>query len=172
MKWNIKTHIPGILLILTGSALGSNSTFAEQAFSLDMARACIQLNSDLGLASQQMLATESSKAELASKIRYLEGVIEERRSLIEELDRVATQQNNENYNQLVTQYEDLTEERRRAIADYNDTHERHVSQHNSVIRLEQRFNNQCLQNISLTEDVYREACKDQQVRWCNAFNFN
>ncbi len=172
MKWNKKTLLLSISLSLSSAAIPTARLYAENTFSLEMARACIQLNSDLGLASQQMLSTESTKSELASKIHYLEGVIEERRRLIEQLDQVATEQNNENYNQLVQQYEDLTTERRIAIAEYNETHQRHVTQHNSVIRLEQRFNRQCLQNISLTEEVYREACKDQHVRWCSAFNFN
>lgn len=172
MKHTTGTLLFSLSLGLATIGLTITNVHAEETFSLEMAHTCIQLNNDLGLASQQMLSTEAAKAELASKIRYLDGVIAERRRLIEKLDQVATQQNNENYNQLITQYEDLTEERRLAISEYNTSHELHISQHNSVVRLEQRFNSQCLQNIILTEDVYREACKDQQVRWCSAFSFN
>ncbi len=145
---------------------------AEQPFSLEMAQACINLNKELMLASQQMLDTEQTKAHLASKVHYLEGVIEERRQLIDTLDQRHTQANNENYNQLVTQYEDLSEERLDAISEYNKIHDQHVVQHESVVRLEQRFSSQCLYDIVLTEEIYTQACQYESVRWCKAFSFN
>ena len=144
----------------------------DTPFTLEMANSCISLNKDLKLASEQMIKTETQKSELASKVHYLDGVIGERRNLIEKLDQRNTQHNNDNYNQLISQYEDLTEERRQAIDVYNRQHDLHVSQHDSVIRLEQRFSSQCLYGITLTEDVYRTACGDSQLRWCEAFNFN
>lgn len=142
-------------------------------FTLEMATRCILLNKDLSLASSQLLNTENKKAEITSKIRYLERVIEERRALIEELDQVSTYQNNDNYNQLVEQFENLTEEKRETLKGYNKQHQLHVIQHESVIRLEQRFNKQCLNNISLPEDIYQQACESETatVRWCQAFSF-
>lgn len=145
---------------------------SDSTFTLEMANSCISLNKDLKLASEQMIRTENLKSELASKIHYLDGVISERRQLIEKLDQRNTQQNNDNYNQLVSQYEELTDERRQALGVYNQQHDLHVSQHDSVIRLEQRFSSRCLYGIALTEDVYRTACGDSQIRWCTAFNFN
>lgn len=145
---------------------------AEPEFNLANARDCIRLNKDLNLASQQMLRTEKEKAELASKVRYLEKVIEERRLLIKQLDQRRYQENNDNYNQLIEQFESLRAERKDTIRQYNTQHELHVSQHNSVIRLEQRFSSTCLSNISLSESVYRQACESEDVRWCSAFNFN
>ncbi len=161
-------HPLGMLILLSAPT----SATASQPFSLDNARACIQLNKDLALAREQMLETEQEKAHLASKVHYLEGAIEERRSLINRLDQRNTQSNNENYNQLVSQYEDLSEERQDTIDDYNQTHDRHVVQHDSVVRLEQRFSSECLYEITLTEDIYTEACKFEDVRWCKAFSFN
>lgn len=141
-------------------------------FTPQMALACIQLNKDLNLASQQMIGTETHKSELASKIRYLDEQIEERRRLIESLDQRHSQQNNKNYNQLVQQFNDLSDERKTTLRDYNHQHSLHLSQHNSVIRLEERLNQQCFQNIRLDQTVYQEACVGEAVRWCSAFEFN
>lgn len=158
------------LLFLANPAWAIDNS--DNTFTLEMAQSCIVLNRDLKLAREQMIRTESLKSELASKVHYFDGVISERRHLIERLDQRNTQQNNDNYNQLISQYEDLTEERRQALSEYNQQHDLHVSQHDSVIRLEQRFSSQCLYGIILTEDVYRTACGDSQIRWCTTFNFN
>ncbi len=143
-------------------------------FTLEQASRCILLNKDLNLASSQLIKTETKKAEMASKIHYLERIINERRTLIEQLDQIATHENNKNYNQLVLQFENLTQERRESIADYNQQHQLHIVQHESVIRLEQRFTSQCLNNIQLSESVYQQACDQQttDIRWCQAFSFD
>ncbi len=164
----------GLLIssLLLSSALLAAEPGSKSDFSLADARDCIRLNKDLNLASQQMLSTEKLKAELASKVSYLEKVIKERRTLIEQLDQRHYQQNNDNYNQLIEQFESLRAERKDTIRQYNTQHELHVSQHNSVVRLEQRFSADCLSNISLSETVYQQACAAEDVRWCSAFEFN
>jgi len=144
----------------------------DNAFTRQQAFMCIQLNKDLNLASQQLLETESQKAFTKSKIVYLQGAIKERRKLIEELDQRHNQQNNDNYNQLVTQYEDLAEEKKETVDQFNQQQEMHIVQHNSVIRLEERFSSKCLEQIVITQELYTEVCKLEDVRWCSAFSFN
>ena len=156
-----------VFFFMCGTAVATKNS----DFTLDQAFACIQLNKDLQLASQQMLQTENSKAHISSKISYLDGAIQERRDLIEKLDQTPSQDNNENYNQLVTQYENLVEERRDDIGKYQQIHQLHITQHESVIRLEQRFSQTCLTDIVISEEIYTQACQQQQVRWCTVFNF-
>lgn len=162
-----------IYMALTITPISTTANSASHELTLEMANHCILLNKDLNKASQQLIKTETEKAELASKIRYLDGAIDQRHTLINQLDQVPSQQNNENYNQLIQQFEDLTEERRETISDYNQQHQLHMIQHESVIRLEQRFNSKCLNNINIAEAIYSQACEEQlpSVRWCQAFSF-
>ena len=160
------------IVCLSAYADSTRSSQGSDAFTKQQAFMCIQLNKDLNLASQQMLETESRKAYLKSKIVYLQGAIKERREQIEELDQRNYQQNNENYNQLVNQYEDLVEEKKETVNQFDLKHDMHVTQHNSVIRLEQRFSSKCLDQIVITQELYTEVCKLEDVRWCSAFSFN
>ncbi len=154
--------------LLTGSfALADTNSYISRQLALS----CIQLNKDMNLASQQMLSTESSKTTLTSKINYLQGQITQRRDKIRELDQRNTQSNNKNYNQLVTQFEDLLEERRQAITEYERQNQLHVTQHKSVVRLEQRFSDKCLDNIQITQELHKEVCQLEDIRWCNLFKF-
>lgn len=169
-----------ILILSITYTLSGAFAFANEAqsplntgpFTKQKAEMCIQLNKDVNLASQQMLHTESDKAHLKSKIIYLQGAIKERRDLIEDLDQRHDQQNNDNYNKLVGQYEDLVAEKSETIDLFNEKQQLHVSQHNSVIRLEQRFSAQCLEQVEITQQLYNEVCKLENVRWCSAFSFN
>ena len=162
-----------IYIALAGTPVSTIADSSNHELTLEMANHCILLNKDLNTASQQLIKTETEKAEIASKIRYLDGAIDQRHALINQLDQTPDQQNNENYNQLIQQFENLTEERRETISDYNQQHQLHVIQHESVIRLEQRFNKKCLSNISIAEATYSKACEDElsSVRWCQAFSF-
>ena len=166
--------------LVTTYVFVSSTAFAEDAvsssdggvFNKQKAYICIRLNKDLNLASQQMLETETEKANISSKIRYLQGVILERRNLIGELDQHNTQQNNDNYNQLVDQYESLVDEKAETVVLFDKQQQLHLAQHNSVVRLEQRFNSQCLQKVEITQELYKEVCQLESVRWCSAFSFN
>lgn len=170
-----------ILLILTITYILSSSTAIavdavssndDAVFDKQKAYLCIQLNKDMNLASQQMLETETEKANLSSKIHYLQGAISERRDLIEGLDQSNYQQNNDNYNQLISQYEDLVDEKTETVVLYNEQQQFHLTQYNSVVRLEHRFNSQCLQQVEISQQLYNEVCQLEEVRWCSAFNFN
>lgn len=167
--------ILSITYCLSGSLVMANESTNSPTtgpFTKQKAEMCIQLNKDMNLASQQMLQTESDKAHLKSKIVYLQGAIKERRDLIEDLDQRNYQENNDNYNQLVDQYEGLVEEKSETIELFNNKQQLHVSQHNSVVRLEQRFSAQCLEEVEITQQLYSEVCKLEEVRWCSAFSFN
>jgi len=172
MKTSI--YLISISYLLTFSAFASNSPQADISTYINEQQAltCIQLNKDLNLASKQMLDSEANQAHLKSKIFYLDDEINQRRNLIEELDQRHYQENNQNYNQLVQQYEDLSDERQNTVRTYNEEHQRYLTQHESVVRLEQRFSNQCLQNIEITEALHARVCQLEDIRWCRAFNFN
>lgn len=161
------------LLLCTSQVFADDTTPTETSalITKEHATLCISLNKDMSLASQQMLSTEHKKAELKSKINYLEEQVRQRRILIEDLDQRNYQDNNDNYNQLVNQYESLVDERKQTILDYNEQHQLHVSQHDSVIRLEQRFSSQCLQQVSISEELHHEVCQHEDIRWCNSFQF-
>ncbi|RDH82659.1 MAG: hypothetical protein DIZ80_10285 [endosymbiont of Galathealinum brachiosum] len=132
---------------------------------------CIQTNKDMILASQQMIETENTKTRLRSKIEYLQNEIRKRRQVIEKLDRQHDQGNNENYNQLITQFEDLMDERKQTISLYDQKNQLHVTQHKSVIRLEQRFSDLCFKNIQITQKMHKDICTGETIRWCSLFKF-
>jgi len=132
---------------------------------------CIQINKDMNLASQQLLSTEANKANFKSKITYLHKEIQKRRQLINRLDKQNNQGNNKNYNQLIKQFENLVDERKHAISLYENENLLHVTQHKSVIRLEQRFSTKCLNNLQMTEELHTQVCKHQNIRWCSLFEF-
>ncbi len=166
------------LLIISLLSLSAH-VFANDSAALDAngfitqkhALNCIQTNKDMNLARQQMLATESKKAHLKSKIDYLHNEVQKRRQLIENLDRQHNQGNNKNYNQLITKFEDLREERKQDIVLYDEKNQLHITQHKSVIRLEQRFSNTCLDNIQITQKMHNAICLNENIRWCNLFKF-
>ncbi|VAW65819.1 hypothetical protein MNBD_GAMMA08-711 [hydrothermal vent metagenome] len=135
------------------------------------ALSCIQLNKDLNLASKQMLETEEVKAHITGKISYLEKEIQKRRQLIEKLDQNSTRENNGNYNNLVTQFEDLLLERQHNITFYDKENQMHIVQHASVVRLEKRFSSQCLSEIKITEELHKSVCESKKNRWCEFFTF-
>jgi len=163
------TYILGCTLAMAND---SDNSSESGPFTKQKAQMCIQLNKDVNLASQQMLVTENDKTLLKSKILYLQGAIRERRDLIEELDQRNDQQNNDNYNKLFAQYEDLVAEKQETVELFNEQQQLHLSQHNSVVRLEQRFSATCLERVEITQQLYNEVCKLESVRWCSAFNFN
>lgn len=167
-------YLMGSSLLLNSSAFATNSQRFENSAYINEQQAlnCIQLNKDLNLASKQMLDSEANQSHLKSKIFYLDNEINQRRNLIEELDQRSYQGNNENYNQLVQQYEDMSDERQNTVSTYNEEHQRYLTQHESVIRLEQRFSNQCLHSIQITAELHTKVCQFSDVRWCKAFNFN
>jgi len=159
--------IPTSLVFASNSLdIDSNNFITKQH-----ALSCIQLNHDMKLASQQMLTTESDKSHLKSKINYLQKEITKRRQLIEKLDQQNTQQNNNNYNALVTQFEDLVEERKQIIKLYNDENQLHKTQHESVVRLEERFSKTCLNGIKMTQKMHHDVCQSIDIRWCTLFEF-
>lgn len=158
-------------LMLTQAAQGEDSV-TTSAFGMDQARSCIAQGNELDEASKQLQSIEQHKNDLASKIHYLEGVVKERKTLIESLDKRNYQQNNQNYNELVEQYESLSQEHRDTISQYNQQHKRHLEQYNKINQLDQQFAQSCLKNINLTADIYRQACTGDDSRWCSAFSFN
>jgi len=132
---------------------------------------CIQQNKEMSRASKQMISTETNKAHLKSKINYLQSEIKKRRQLIHKLDQSADQSNNDNYNQLVDQFESLIEEHKDNINLYNEENQLHISQHESVKRLEKRFSSQCLNNIQIKENLHKLVCAGESIRWCGLFQF-
>lgn len=163
------TYVLGLSLAQASELSDSNT---QGPFTKQRAYMCIELNKELNLASQQMIATENSKSHTKSKILYLQDAIKERRDLIEELDQRNYQQNNDNYNKLYNQYESLVEEKKETVNLFNQQQALHTSQHNSVIRLEQRFSSQCLNQVEISQQLYNEVCELEKVRWCSAFNFD
>lgn len=160
------------LTFSTVSVFADNSILSADYINKQQALSCIQLNKDMNLASQQMLLTEPNTAHLKSKISYLSEELATRRNIIEQLDRRYTTENNDNYNSLVSQFEDLRDEYNETIELYNIEQQKYVSQHESVIRLEQRFSTECLQQISITQDLFNEVCQFEDIRWCTLFNFD
>jgi len=160
-------------LIPTSLVFASNSVNLDSSgfITKQHALSCIQLSHDMKLASQQMLTTESDKSHLKSKINYLQQEITKRRQLIEKLDQQNTQQNNDNYNALVTQFEELADERKQVINLYNDENQLHKTQHESVVRLEKRFSKACLNGIKMTQKVHHDVCQSIDIRWCTLFEF-
>ena len=132
---------------------------------------CIQQNKDMSRASTQMIETETNKTHLKSKISYLQNEIKNRRKLIHKLDQSSDQSNNDNYNQLINQFESLIEERKATIKLYDEENQLHISQHESVKRLEKRFSSQCLNNIQIEENLHKVVCADENIRWCGLFQF-
>ena len=162
-----------IVLPVFSSAFAENSPIRDASgfVTQEHALSCIQINKDMNLASQQMITTENTQTTLKSKIEYLQNEIHKRRQLIEELDRQHNQGNNENYNQLIMQFEDLIEERKQSIVLYKNKNQLLVTQHESVIRLEQRFSNQCLINVKITKKMHLTVCQNEEIRWCKQFQF-
>jgi len=167
------------IFIILSFLFSSPLLFANNSINVDKsgfitrqhALSCIQINKDMTLASQQMLTTEANKSNLKSKINYLQNEIKSRRQLIHKLDQSNNQSNNENYNQLIDQFESLIEERKDSIKSYDKENQLHVSQHDSVIRLEKRFSTQCLNNIQIKENLHKLVCADENIRWCGLFQF-
>ena len=161
-----------VLTAISSIALASNTADSDGNITKQHALVCIQLNKDLNLASGQMLETESNRTYIKSKITYLDSQLQQRRDLIHELDQRNTQSNNDNYNQLVNQFEELLEERKDEISNYDKEHQLYLSQHESVVRLERRFASECQENIQMAETLHQEVCRLEDVRWCSLFNFS
>ncbi len=172
----LPAHRRLLFLVLALSApitfANSSSTSDDYGFiTRQHALSCIQLNKDVNLASEQMLETEKVKTHISSKISYLEKEIQKRRRLIEKLDQKSTRENNENYNNLVIQFEDLLLERQHNIESYDKENLMHITQHASVVRLEERFSSQCLSEIKITEALHKDVCESEKIRWCEFFTF-
>ncbi|VAW62650.1 hypothetical protein MNBD_GAMMA11-908 [hydrothermal vent metagenome] len=132
---------------------------------------CIQSSTELAGERQQLRVVEADKLHLNSKIIYLQNEIEKRRRLIESLDKHPTQLNNENYNQLVTQFEALREEHRETIQLFEEKQNQFINQHSHFNELEHRHNAHCLDNIQVTRKLYLEVCEHDVSNWCKAFYF-
>ena len=164
--------LSGFILHSMAIAWADNPDDPYPLISREFALGCIQLNLDLDQASEHMRQTETDRAELKARILYLKNEIRRRRDLIEELDQRSTQENNDNYNRLVDQYEELTEEHNQAVHDYNQQQNLFASQYNRVSELQQRFTSRCLQQMQMSEALYRDICESGDSRWCRAFHFS
>jgi len=162
-----------VFFLSTSSVLSNKATIIDNDGFVTQQHAltCIQINKDMNLASQQLLSTEANKENIKSKINYLHNEIQKRRQLINRLDKQNNQSNNKNYNELIIQFENLVDERKQTISLYENENQLHVTQHESVIRLEQRFSNKCLNNLQITQEMHTQICKLQNIRWCSLFKF-
>ncbi|MCW9046502.1 MAG: hypothetical protein OQK46_00375 [Gammaproteobacteria bacterium] len=152
-------------------ANNSNNIESGEFITKQHALNCIQQNKEMSRASKQMINTETNKTHLKAKINYLQNEIKNRRQFIHKLDQSSDHSNNENYNQLIDQFELLIEEHKDAIKLYNQENQLHISQHNSVKRLEERFSSQCLNNIQIQENLHNVVCAGENIRWCGLFQF-
>jgi len=157
--------ITSLLILLMPAANADNMISRGQALQ------CIQLDNDIRLSKQKTLNHLNTKTNLKSKIDYLQNEIDQRRRLIEDLDKKHTQINNENYNQLIIQFETLREEHRQSIDKYNNENELHQTDNTNVIHLQQTYSSTCLDGIQITEKLHKDICSQKQSEWCGFFKF-
>jgi TolA-binding protein len=157
---------PLSLLINTSILADTNGFVTRQ-----QALVCIQINNDLLFSQHQASLSANRKQHLKSKIDYLHNEIQKRRNLINDLDQQKNQSNNKNYNQLITQFESLIEERKQTIALYEDEDQQHITHHQNVNRLDEQYLHQCSNNIQITQKLYKDVCNSLDNRWCSSFNF-
>lgn len=132
---------------------------------------CMQLNKDVVASQQQLLSFATGKANLKSKIDYLQNQIQIRRRQIEELDQKNYQDNNKNYNQLIDQFESLMAERKQTIALYDKKDRQHQAHNQQDIKLQNTYTEQCLNHIKITKQIHKDACQQSNSRWCSKFKF-
>ena len=132
---------------------------------------CIQKNKDIASSQQKLQAFDTRKATLKGKIDYLQKEIQIRRDKIEELDQRHYQDNNKNYNQLISQFDDLMAERKQAVAQYNKEDLQHIEQNNDDINMQNAYVEQCLNNVKITKTLHTQICKTSINPWCKGFTF-
>jgi len=132
---------------------------------------CIQLDNTVLKSQQQLVNFETRKANLKSKIDYLQKQIHIKRKKIEALDQKNYQGNNKNYNQLVDQFESLVAERKQAIAQYADENQQHLTHNQQYIDIQNTYNEQCLNHIKITKKLHEEVCISSSLAWCAGFSF-
>jgi len=132
---------------------------------------CIESSQNLEARRQQLRLDEADKAYIGSKVMYLQNEVRKRRKLIASLDQRHTQQNNENYNQLVVQFEALLEEHRETIALFDKKQRLFLNQHKQFSEIEYNHNARCLQQTHITKSLYNEVCDHEESSWCKSFYF-
>ncbi|HED34442.1 MAG TPA: hypothetical protein ENJ08_09540 [Gammaproteobacteria bacterium] len=146
---------------------GENSDY----ITYQQALSCIQSSQNLEARRQQLRLDEADKAYISSKVMYLQNEVRKRRKLIESLDQRHTQQNNENYNQLVNQFEALLEEHRATIELFDKKQRLFLNQHKQFSEIEYNHNARCLQQTHITKSLYNEVCSHDESSWCRSFYF-
>ena len=154
-----------LLILLIPAANADNMISRSQALQ------CIQLDKDIRLTKQKTLRHLNTKTNLKSKIDYLQNEINQRRRLIEDLDQKHTQINNDNYNKLIIQFENLLEEHKQSIENYNDENDLHKTDNTHAIQLQQTYSDACLNGIQITEELHKDICSREQSEWCGLFKF-
>ncbi len=132
---------------------------------------CIESSQNLEARRQQLRLDEADKVYTSSKIMYLQREVGKRRKLIKSLDLRHTQQNNENYNQLVAQFEALLEEHRTTVEIFNKKQRLFLDQHKRFSEIEYNHNAHCLQQAHITKSLYDEVCDHDESSWCKSFYF-
>jgi len=132
---------------------------------------CIQKNKDIASSQQKLQAFDTRKATLKGKIEYLQKEIQIRRNKIEELDQRHFHDNNKNYNQLISQFDELMAERKQTVAQYNKEDLQHIEHNNNDIDMQNYYIEQCLNNIKITKNLHSQICKTSNNPWCEGFSF-
>lgn len=153
--------LPFTLMAQTEQSMDANG-FVTQEHAL----MCIKTNKTMNTISQELLSTENRKSLLKSKIHYLHNRIQKRRQLIEQLDQQHDQSNNKDYNQLITQFENLLNERKQSITFYDEENQLYVTQNKQLTHLEQQFSAQCLQHLKISNITYQNVCQSEKAGWC------
>jgi len=148
-----------------------STLLADNFISESSALQCIKTNKTINVTQQNILASEANKANLKSKIDYLIGQIQKRRDLIEGLDQQPSQINNDSYNQLIDQFEELREERKNIIKIYNAADKQHLQQHEKYLDLQKTYSQQCLNNIQINKALFKKVCGLENSGWCGLFSF-
>ena len=148
-----------------------SNLLAEEFISEQGAINCISINKEFEALKPKIQLSETHKAELKSKIDYLSIEIQKRRSLIEDLDKQHNQENNENYNQLIIQFENLIEERKESIQLYNSVDTQHLHQYENRLDLEKQYSQLCLDGIQISETLFKKVCTNEKSNWCGLFSF-
>jgi len=165
-------------ILFSAILLTPNSLYAESAktdkngfITHNHAVHCIKLSENVTSSQQLLVNFESRKANLKSKIDYLHNQIQIRRVKIEELDQRNDQQNSKNYNQLINQFENLIEERKQVVAQYNLQNQNHLTHHQENIDLQNNYTKQCLNHIQVNQKLHKQLCTQLTNPWCSGFTF-
>lgn len=153
------------LIAICSALLVNTQLLANDMLNESSLRQCISYNDTM---DQQQAIVQSVDEQIDQALAYINNSETELHLIKAQLDELVGAEKNE----LVATYNNLNDERNKAIQRYNEAHKTRQISVSIFNQITEQYNQQCV-NVRVSKGIYENACSDKSNQgYCNTFEFN